>query len=493
MENNASHRKRLNTLAMACLSRPGLILPGMVLLTTTFILAALFFVLYIVSMSFRRTVIFWWGMLPIYLEYQWLKWRRPNNRWPDEAYEKQLHRYYERTAQSLVQLILRLGGISIKIGQVLATIGQGILPNEIVVALRVLQDGVPAKSYEEVATIITASASHNGVKLQMEDLFEWFDPKPLGAASIAQAHLARLKHTNETVVVKVQYPEVRKQLNADLWNMETAVMLVSPENRELALSLRERHERELDFTLEADHLRECATNLQKHGVEPQIVRIPRVRNETGLCSTNVLVMEYLEGVSLSKIIAEEQELLARALGKSSVADLQKHLTELLQGGAQDDPSATPPSGSSSVSISSTKGLPFGLHPRLLSFLQKSAPVWTRMLRIYASVKGGADGFLSTLLRAMKPSILEAEPVLQSSRCKVNLSRVLKTLVYVHGLQFLMDGLYNADPHPGNVSVELLIAAFAQCNFLTLLSTGTRHARRALRASRLRDDRSPFTS
>merc|ERR1711862_693202 len=34
----------------------------------------------------------------------------------------------------------------------------------------------------------------------------------------------------------------------------------------------------------------------------------------------------------------------------------------------------------------------------------------------------------------------------------NLKPILKTLVHVHGLQLLKDGVYNADPHPGNVLV-----------------------------------------
>ena len=36
--------------------------------------------------------------------------------------------------------------------------------------------------------------------------------------------------------------------------------------------------------------------------------------------------------------------------------------------------------------------------------------------------------------------------------KVNLGRVLKTLVRVHGIQLLLSGTYNADPHPGNVVI-----------------------------------------
>ena len=37
--------------------------------------------------------------------------------------------------------------------------------------------------------------------------------------------------------------------------------------------------------------------------------------------------------------------------------------------------------------------------------------------------------------------------------KVDLSSKLKDLIHVHGVQLLIDGVYNADPHPGNVIVQ----------------------------------------
>jgi len=39
-----------------------------------------------------------------------------------------------------------------------------------------------------------------------------------------------------------------------------------------------------------------------------------------------------------------------------------------------------------------------------------------------------------------------------NKSNFDLSRVLKTLVYVHGIQMIKYGVYNADPHPGNVLV-----------------------------------------
>ena len=37
-------------------------------------------------------------------------------------------------------------------------------------------------------------------------------------------------------------------------------------------------------------------------------------------------------------------------------------------------------------------------------------------------------------------------VIKKRKVKVNLGRALKTLVHVHGLQLMMSGVYNADPH-----------------------------------------------
>ena len=117
-----------------------------------------------------------------------------------------------------------------------------------------------------------------------------------GAASIAQAHRAILRPSSleeqpEQVIVKVQYPEVAELFSADLSNLEMATKLFAPENIEIARAMRKRHENELDFTKEANNLRECTRDMQAYGVEPALVRIPRVKNETGICSKNVLVME----------------------------------------------------------------------------------------------------------------------------------------------------------------------------------------------------------
>ena len=69
----------------------------------------------------------------------------------------------------------------------------------------------------------------------LEILFSEFDPKSLGAASIGQAHYAKLKPSPEhgineeiEVCVKLQYPEMEKVFGVDLKSIRTFVSFLEP-------------------------------------------------------------------------------------------------------------------------------------------------------------------------------------------------------------------------------------------------------------------------
>ena len=432
-----------------------------------------FATLYVLNPGFRRTIQFWKGMAPIVIRYKLLKFKAKRIDGLDiedkntmGEYQRRLQAFRSKTAHELVDLILKLGGIYIKIGQVMATIGQGLFPEEYIRALEPLQNGVPPRSIQQISRIIEDSTGR-----RMEDIFVSFDEKPVGSASIAQAHKATLlrsqnddgtPQTSKDVIVKVQYPEVAELFEADLNNLELATKWLAPENIGLAKALRERHQKELDFRIEAQNLEECRYNMQGHGVEPALVRIPRVRNETGLCTQHVLVMEYLEGTPLSQVIRQEQDRMAKAVGKVDAnefrTDLAKRMREHFEHGGGDG--AGPGTGGmkSMLGVGGEGGM-----------IQVTLPLLARLFRAYVGVKEGLDfvgkGVMKITDRLKIPvgrlkleqssSRTEKATSLFSSpprSHRINVARVLKTLIYVHGIQMLKDGVYNADPHPGNVVV-----------------------------------------
>ena len=52
-----------------------------------------------------------------------------------------------------------------------------------------------------------------------------FNPKPYGAASLAQVYEAKLKSNGERVAVKIQHPHVKARSYVDIATMEVDIFL----------------------------------------------------------------------------------------------------------------------------------------------------------------------------------------------------------------------------------------------------------------------------
>jgi aarF domain-containing kinase len=496
INNNLNNRNHQGIMPMPFLGGVGhfvsnLLQPPIRIRTRDVLFAAVFlalsagFILYSSNLRVRRSVDFWRRIAPIAAEYKWIQFK--HNRLEratakagtttttaitataDTSASRQKQRmrdFHLKTAPKIASLMQDLGGMMIKAGQVATTMGAAFLDDAYLKALQPLQDGVKPRDYAEISKIITESSGQS-----MDQLFIDFDITPIGAASIGQVHKATLI-TGQQVVVKVQYPDVAQEMAVDFDNMAVAINYLNPDMNDFAKSIRKRHERELDFTLEADNLRHVAANMQAHGVEPTLVRIPRVYNETGLCRSNVLVMEYLEGMPLQKAISLEQERVAKALGHTSASDMKEDMRKQMQdylekGGSGDTNGEGLPGGASNKNKNNNN--------RMMGLL--ASPMAAQLLRLYTDAKEKVDDagmFLTTATAKLARTIkggdtnggLVGAPLDNSNGAElaqagagkkqgvknINLNRVIKVLIKVHGLQMIKDGVYNADPHPGNVIV-----------------------------------------
>lgn len=119
-------------------------------------------------------------------------------------------------ARRFHDLAVDLGGLMIKVGQFMSS-RLDVLPPEITKELEGLQDEVPAVPFDA----IKALAEHE-LGMPLDRVFESIDPVPVAAASLGQAHRARLAQADrddtglDVVVVKVQRPGIDAIVDVDL-------------------------------------------------------------------------------------------------------------------------------------------------------------------------------------------------------------------------------------------------------------------------------------
>jgi ubiquinone biosynthesis protein len=106
-----------------------------------------------------------------------------------------------------------MGPTFIKFGQLLSS-RPDLLPEPYLKALARLQDKVKPFPYAQVEEIV---ASELGVRISKA--FSFFEEKHLAAASLGQVHRAALRD-GRPVVVKVQRPDIRKQIAEDFEVLE---------------------------------------------------------------------------------------------------------------------------------------------------------------------------------------------------------------------------------------------------------------------------------
>jgi aarF domain-containing kinase len=217
---------------------------------------------------------------------------------------------HEKGALKLAEIITSLKGFYVKTAQIIAS-RQDLFPKEYTEALSDFTDNVDPLPTPLIKAVIIKELLNRGEAF--EDVFQEFDETPLGAASIAQVHRAVLteKYGGKEVAVKVQRPSIESKLMGDIANLK-ALAKAFRENDAMPLDyytvfseLESQLQDEFDFVAESvamDRIWDCVTK-DENGL-PCASPIVLPRPVPGLVSKRVLVMDYLEGVPLSRAADE---------------------------------------------------------------------------------------------------------------------------------------------------------------------------------------------
>ena len=225
----------------------------------------------------------------------------------------------------LRESMLALGPTFIKVGQLFSTRAD-LFPSEYVEELSKLQDRVPAFSYEKAKTI-----AETDLGKPLSEIFGYFDPLPIAAASLGQVHRAQL-HSGEEVVVKVQRPGLLKLFAIDLSILKRIAQYYQnhPKHGKNRDWLGIYGECERILYQEADYLNEGrnADTFRRNFRHTDDILVPKVYWR--YTSKKVLTLEYLPGIKIS----EYSSLEAAGIDRKLIAKLgaESYLRQLLNDG-----------------------------------------------------------------------------------------------------------------------------------------------------------------
>lgn len=187
-----------------------------------------------------------------------------------------------------------LGPTFVKVGQILSMRSE-ILPQSFCDELAKLRADADPMPYDTVLQVL-----ENEFGRPVDEIFEHIDATPLGSASLAQVHRAKLA-TGEDVAVKVQRPGVREIMAQDVSIMRSIAGVASKTMRTASVvdlsgvveELWDTFESETDFLNEARNLAEFKRFCEHY----KYMDCPKPYMD--LCTEHVVVMDYVEGISVS--------------------------------------------------------------------------------------------------------------------------------------------------------------------------------------------------
>ncbi|GLJ36723.1 hypothetical protein SUGI_0739180 [Cryptomeria japonica] len=244
----------------------------------------------------QRTVDFWARALNVYTGYKVCQLRVkfvPERETQERIWEEQ----HEIAATKIYSLCSDLGGFFLKAAQILGK--PDLAPDAWVKKLVTLCDGAPPTPFEAMQHVLEEELGK-----KPNEVFEMFERIPLGSASVAQVHRARIQGEKSDVAVKVQHPGVQELMMTDIQNLKSfAAYLQKTELKFDLVSVVQEIEKqvgyEFDFLREAKSMEMIGKFLETYNKGKPPVIVPRPISS--MVTRRVLVMEFIEGTPIMRL------------------------------------------------------------------------------------------------------------------------------------------------------------------------------------------------
>ena len=194
----------------------------------------------------------------------------------------------------LSNALTKLGPTFIKIGQILS-LRVDLLSQEYIEKLSKLRSNVAPLTYDQINDILKNEYD------DIDKVFKIIDEKPLGSASIAQVHKAKLVNGNN-VVIKIKRPNVSEIMLEDISLLRKAINTLQLNKfikiidlNEVLNQIEKTTKEETDFKNEINNLKKFYLN----NINIENISCPKVYED--ICTDNCIVMEDVVGLKINDI------------------------------------------------------------------------------------------------------------------------------------------------------------------------------------------------
>jgi predicted unusual protein kinase regulating ubiquinone biosynthesis (AarF/ABC1/UbiB family) len=211
---------------------------------------------------------------------------------PKAEREERQKQIVAEAAQYLADELGKLKGSVVKVGQIMAAYGEHVLPPQVTLALRSMEENTVAVDWPVMHQALETEIGADAVA-QLE-----IDPDPVGAASLAQVHRATRKSDGAPLALKIQYPGVLESIDADLDSVAQLLRLTRLINMGHGFDDWLEEMRRL-LTHEVNYVQEALTieRFSSRLTGDPIIHVPALYPD--YCTPRVLAMSFEEGLSVN--------------------------------------------------------------------------------------------------------------------------------------------------------------------------------------------------